>query len=136
MLHLEFVHQQVRKVEEVNELDLWGFTWLIPFWHPFLTSDYPVGRDLQNHLTSGGQKIKSLKTSYVRYQIIGFFGDLIPFLYPFLTCFYPFWMHKKIYLHWFYFLTSRGKQILEVMTFRIIWCYDLCVSKKCENISD
>ena len=45
----------------------------IPFRYPFLTSDDPGGHDLQNLLTSGGQNIKSIKISHVRYQIIGFF---------------------------------------------------------------
>ena len=79
------VSQESRRSQWIRPL---GFTGLIPFWYPFLTSDDPVGRDLQDCLTSGGQKIKSLKTGYVRDQIIGFFGALILF-------WYPFWMHKK-----------------------------------------
>ncbi len=46
----------------------------ISFRDPFLTSDNPGGRNLQNVLTSGGQNIKSLQISHVSYQIIGFIG--------------------------------------------------------------
>ena len=46
----------------------------ISFRDPFLTSDNPGGRNLQNVLTSGGQNIKSLQISHASYQIIGFIG--------------------------------------------------------------
>ena len=42
-------------------------------------TDDPGGRDLQISMNSGGQNMKSMKISFVRYQIIGFFGVPIPF---------------------------------------------------------
>ena len=57
----------------------------IPFWYSFFTSDGPGGRDLQNLLISGGQDIKSMKISHVRYQIIGYLVFRFHFDIPFLT---------------------------------------------------